>query len=1335
MARRVFSQYSGTLAKSVLISGLWPLLLGCQQPKFQVAPEEKEFGQEAKFNTEVDLLFVVDNSNSMAPRQEMLAAQVGEFLSALDQTGLDYRIAVTSTDMDGVPSAANGRFLAQSGTPRILSRATPDLRQVLSNRLRLGNQGSRVEQGLAAMRAALSEPLKSGVNQGFLRDQALLAVVFLSDEEDQSPRADYAQFLNSLKPNLPMGDKNWLVHFMGVVPNDTRCTTAEWQFFSPGLKYIELVSQSGGVAESICTLDLRDAVTNVRARLLEILTEWKLPTKPNLATLQVFVDGRLIPQSDVNGWSFFEPGNSVRFHGDAVPRPTSRIRVQYDPIDLTPQSAKRDSSRKSIWRLVAPEARAEQSKSRSAGISDDLKFRANDERGNEVRALKTEMMVMRVEKKALQELETLLKKHRGTRLEPEVLLRLAELHMRRAKTHRFFEVHRSSETVTQALRLQPELITNADEKAQVRRAVRHYDDIQNRFPYFRKLDLVVFNNGYALQQLGQDREAEQKYRTLISRFPDSSLVSDSLLAVGEILYNRREFAKALDQFEQLRKHPNSRSYPYGLYKAAWSLYNLQSTSEAMRRLEEVVAFGRQVAARQLDSKLDLRKEALNDLALFYSESEPASEAVGYFRKQTVDLDAVPFLLRLVDIYKRHSRYSDISVILTGILSTYPNSPSLVGVYQELIANSDRVRQKTDAVAWLEKFRDHCVVSGCQGDVLEPAERLAQRYHGQWKSTRDVVTSESALRAYSVVLELTKGSRTDPKVEGLRFLRAELLFALERFREASQSFSQLDAKLLDPDKAHTAVYGAALALERAVTAEKSNWSQEDETKYHQLAKTYLNQYPAGLHRVDVEFLTGFIAYEKSRWDDAAPIFKKIGWNVKARANENAVKIRKAQDLYLDILNQKKDFAGLKAASLELIKQLSGDKEHLERRSGLEKIHRQAYFAEIQSLEVKGETAEAARAYRRFARENADSDLAPRALWNSSQLAFQSGDVEAGADTCHELHRSFPKSENVMSCLSRAAQVFEAIGRTGQAAEVVLALADLEPGRVAFYRRAAIGLLVVSGEVKTRRQALDLMDRWISSGGPDAADRDTRVGWLELAWELTEEPEMAELRPRVRQLLLKHGEHLQGLVLLEQAREALKSRDFPEAFQVSKRLVAREDWPTKMQAEARLIQARVLADEYRRQSIKARAERLGLVLGLKTEKLEKAQKAYQSTIRYGDASLSVSALKELADCYFDYARSLREMPAPVGLGASDEAALRAELETLMMPMEERGFETLKQALATAQASPATASSAIELMAEIALRTKQSFERPARTDVLPALVPVTGLGASVRIEENYP
>src|SRR5690606_39145840 len=59
-------------------------------------------------NSKIDILFVVDNSVSMTKYQDNMASRITGFMNYV--RGLDYRIAVTSTDVDRSNSYSDGKF-------------------------------------------------------------------------------------------------------------------------------------------------------------------------------------------------------------------------------------------------------------------------------------------------------------------------------------------------------------------------------------------------------------------------------------------------------------------------------------------------------------------------------------------------------------------------------------------------------------------------------------------------------------------------------------------------------------------------------------------------------------------------------------------------------------------------------------------------------------------------------------------------------------------------------------------------------------------------------------------------------------------------------------------------------------------------------------------------------------------------------------------------------------------------------------------------------------------------------------------------------------------------
>ncbi len=974
-----------------------------------------------------------------------------------------------------------------------------------------------------------------------------------------------------------------------------------------------------------------------------------------------------------------------------------------------------------------------------SGVENELKLKAGDEVGNEVKELKTEVLVMHSERRAMDEAQRLAKKYKGKRMEPEILFRLAELYMRRARTERFFEIHKSSNEVAS---FAPTLVKEASEANEIKKAIAIYNDMQMRFPRFHALDTVIFNDAYAYQQIGDDKSAEALYHKLINNFQDSNLVPDSYLAIGEINYNRRSFKVALENFAAIRKFPTARVYPYGLYKAAWCNYNLQDAPAGLKLLEEVVRYGRDMKEQHLEAKLDLRKEALGDIALFYGDVKPANEAVDYFRNLSAELDPAPFIMRLVELYKHHSRYADVETVLKQILATLPNSAIIASVHEELVWNYERMRLRPQAVQALADFDSYCesqpnqskakVASkedykppgavlvkdkvltpheDCRAKIADASKKLGTKWHAQWrKQGGDEPLAISAEKSYKLYLK--NGLDADGDRPQLHFSYAELQFARGQFREASDSYAAVDGYRknlkVDPKVAHDSAYGAIVSLERAVGDKK--WNDTDEKHFQILADVYTSRFPAGVFSLEIKYKRAFIAYEKERYIEAAPQFYRIGWldqHAGVPGGLTAEKVLKAQDLYLDILNIKKDYSGLKDAAKSLLARPTS----AERTVVVQKLYREAYFSELQQLEDNGKFAEAIDGYKKFALENAASELASKAWWNASQLQFKIGDAEGGANTCYQMYKLFPKSSNGKDCLTKAAQTFESMARLDLAARVLLNLAMADLPKQNQWRETAADFFALSGS-KSRAITMYL------KMADDTKDMKLKTGFMQkagvVATELNDHKTLDSLEAKYSAMGIEPDA---SRMIVEQAEAALKDGDQTRAFNLSKKIVARTSLPKALQARARIVQAEVLEDEYRRQSIKARAERLGLVLSIKTEKLEKAQKAYQAAISYGDAAQSVRALRKLAGCYLDFAHGVRAMTLPGGT-AADQKAFGDELEQLSVPMEEKGIESMNQALLASKKSQLHTGEVADIQIELDKLNMRKSNAPAVQVVEPGV-----------------
>jgi hypothetical protein len=157
----------------------------------------------------LDILWIVDNSGSMCEEQASIREATNAFVTPLLEAGIDFQIGIITTDM--MDPAESGRLQTMADgaggpsceavdvtecpnqIPRLLTSTAyadspADLERDLGCLVTRGTGGNGFEMGLEAALTATSPGLLTRFNEGLIREDADLALVFLTDENDCSDR-------------------------------------------------------------------------------------------------------------------------------------------------------------------------------------------------------------------------------------------------------------------------------------------------------------------------------------------------------------------------------------------------------------------------------------------------------------------------------------------------------------------------------------------------------------------------------------------------------------------------------------------------------------------------------------------------------------------------------------------------------------------------------------------------------------------------------------------------------------------------------------------------------------------------------------------------------------------------------------------------------------------------------------------------------------------------------------------------------------------------------------------------------------------------------------------
>ncbi|MCK6526050.1 hypothetical protein L6R50_00300 [Myxococcota bacterium] len=308
----------------------------------------------------VDILFVVDNSQSMNEEQEAVAENFIRFMDQIEESNTDWQVGVVTTDM--VDPAQRGRLIAvprdgsnpSSTLVKVLTPAFPrtEYVEIFSRMVHVGTTGSKLERGLDAARFALTPPLINHENEGFLRAEAAVAIIVVSDENDCSddgaipgnssedcsahsellvPVADFVSAFRSLKEDSSQ------VVFSSIIGVEATEDQAACPESYPGLRYRQVTELMGGLVLPICDDfyelmdDLgvsvgrpRDRFQLSRTAAVETIVVTVEPDSGEPWTVQMKGDAE-----GASGWTFDPETNFITFWNDAIPPRGATIHVEY----------------------------------------------------------------------------------------------------------------------------------------------------------------------------------------------------------------------------------------------------------------------------------------------------------------------------------------------------------------------------------------------------------------------------------------------------------------------------------------------------------------------------------------------------------------------------------------------------------------------------------------------------------------------------------------------------------------------------------------------------------------------------------------------------------------------------------------------------------------------------------------------------------------------------------------------------------------------------------------------------------------------------------------------
>jgi hypothetical protein len=326
--------------RNVLLSGIALALMalasvGCDEgavPKLRPVPdqivEKLEDKIEISLSAKVDIIVVMDGSGSMATHQANVKKNIGAFVQELTKASyLDYRIAVTisgcSRSMAHTQYASGvcseGIFHRASPSeqePYYINRGDPGEELLLASRLDVGTANDAKESFFNPVIKAITPPVSLlPSNRGFLRNEAYLITIFVTDTDDQSDGVNPQQFFDNLR--RIKGHNDLIIPYAAIIPvqNTGRSCTRDPVGSLNGSPYRieEYLRIAGGSYFNVCSNDFGTDLVGVAQDLVSrVEPVIYLEDRPYVPSIKLYYGGVEIPNDFESGWVYDPQRNVIR---------------------------------------------------------------------------------------------------------------------------------------------------------------------------------------------------------------------------------------------------------------------------------------------------------------------------------------------------------------------------------------------------------------------------------------------------------------------------------------------------------------------------------------------------------------------------------------------------------------------------------------------------------------------------------------------------------------------------------------------------------------------------------------------------------------------------------------------------------------------------------------------------------------------------------------------------------------------------------------------------------------------------------------------------------------
>lgn len=609
-----------------------------------------------------------------------------------------------------------------------------------------------------------------------------------------------------------------------------------------------------------------------------------------------------------------------------------------------------------------------------------------------------------------------------------------------------------------------------DEQKWLLEAVKAY--IQStKYKKYERMDEVLFKLAFLLTSVKKEDQAREFFLRLIKDYPNSKYIPDAYLSFAEYYFDKGEMESALKFYEKVEQFPKASVYPYAVYKKGWCYVNMGDHRTALETFVGVVRMATEGKVNiNKAQKESLVKEAKKDIVKAYAHVGGPDKAWEFFQRTGGDY-APKMMEALAELYWEQGKFSDSSRVYRKIISQNMESPRICEWQGKVVRNTLSAGNKRDQVQEIERMGavyDKVVslklkkdqMEECRNAFHDTSKELALIWHKEAQKTKNADTYQLVQYIYK---EFLKHFPDDKDSYDMNFYYGELLWTLERWKDAAEQYTKVVELNPKGKYAKDAAYAAVLGWKNALQVDDEGLGpdakkahaekQADEGKGKKQEPrpipefqgkmiaafdTYIKYVPDAPELPVIRYRKARIYYEYNHFEEASKLFQDV---VEKHPNHELAIY--SANLLLDSLNalgRTKEVVSWVDKFLEM-PSLMKDPE----------FGKQMISLKSDTYDLEGREYEKQRNYRECGRSllaAADSlpDHAKHAerLWNAGQCFQNAHLVGQALKARQQLIKDHPKDPLALKALFRVAAGYHQLAYYSKAAENYEEFANKFPG---------------------------------------------------------------------------------------------------------------------------------------------------------------------------------------------------------------------------------------------------------------------------------------------------